>query len=262
MGLRAVCDGATSWPLNGLPMKHGPVPVASGVTWSRLRTASLYGGDQTLNLIELDPTAVELHPENHGGCDEVEDVGASIGAFAGVNGGFYSSCTTTDLFRSDGVTDTTSSTTGYEQRAAGWNAYGSLDLSWIAASTDWTTYDNAMAGYPSLVESSVALAEVYDGQEVWSSTDWSDNPRTALGVASDGTVMLLTVDGRTVGRWHPTQEFGQSHAPRVRWMPSIGWGRIDDHVERLLAQWGGLPIRQWRRGPRWVPSCRHGIYLR
>ena len=54
-----------------------------------------------------------------------------------------------------------------------------------------------MAGYPSLVEGSVALAEVYDGQEVWSGTDWSDHPRTALGVATDGTVMLLTVDGRT-----------------------------------------------------------------
>jgi hypothetical protein len=173
------------------------VPVADGVTWSRLRTASLYGGDQTLNLIELDPGRVELQPEDHGGCDAVEDVGPSIGAFAGVNGGFYSSCTTTDLLRADGVTHQTSTTTGYEQRAAGWNAYGSLDLRWIGYATDWTSYDNAMAGYPSLVEGSVALAEVYDGQEVWSGTDWSDHPRTALGVATDGTVMLLTVDGRT-----------------------------------------------------------------
>ena len=174
------------------------VPVTEHVTWSRLRTASLDGGgDQTLNLLSVDPSGVELQPATHGGCDEVHDVGPGLGAFAGVNGGFYSSCTPTDLLRADGATETTSTTTGYEQRAAGWEAYGTLGWSWVETGADWTTYSNAMAGYPSLVEGSVALAEVYDGQEVWSSTDWSDNPRTALGSTSDGTVLLLTVDGRT-----------------------------------------------------------------
>ncbi|MEE2751680.1 MAG: phosphodiester glycosidase family protein, partial [Myxococcota bacterium] len=173
------------------------VPLATGVTWSRYRTASLHGGDQTLNLIELDPGQTNLLPRNHGGCATVESVGPSIGAYAGINGGFYSTCTPTDLLRANGTTHTLSSTTGYEQRAAGWNSYGAVNLQWVDTATDWTAYDHAMAGYPSLVENSVATAEVYDGQQVWSSTDWSNNPHTALGVAADGTVMLLTADGRT-----------------------------------------------------------------
>ena len=62
---------------------------------------------------------------------------------------------------------------------------------------DWTTPQHAIGGYPSLVENGTITNEVYPGQTVWSSTDWNNNPRTAIGSTSNGEFLLVTLDGRT-----------------------------------------------------------------
>ena len=124
-------------------------------------------------------------------------VADDIGAIAGVNGGFYSSCSTLDLLKSDGVLHSTNTMTGFEQRSVGWNSLGDIAFDWIGYGVDWSGKANAMGGFPSLVTDGVGAAEARPGESVYSSGDWSRNPRTAVGVGSDGQLMLVTVDGRT-----------------------------------------------------------------
>ena len=56
---------------------------------------------------------------------------------------------------------------------------------------------NAIGGYPSLVDGGQALAAVKPGEQVWSATDWAQNPRTIVGVDASGTIVMATFDGRT-----------------------------------------------------------------
>ena len=70
--------------------------------------------------------------------------------------------------------------------------------------------DNAVGGYPSLLSAGPPVAEIYPGQEVWSSTDWSNHPRTGLGLNASGTLYMVTADGRTaMGDGMTTTAFGQ-----------------------------------------------------
>ena len=143
------------------------------------------------------------------------------------NGGFYSSCTTTDLFRSDGVTDTTSSTTGYEQRAASlmpmarWTCLGlrhqrigpPMTMPWQATPTWW----RAVWRWPR----STTVRSLVFHRLVGQSPD-----RFGCGIGWNGPV----ADGRWSDECRDgitTPEFGQSHV-RIwaRWMPSI-WTEAD-----------------------------------
>jgi len=175
------------------------VPVDEGITWSRLRSSDLAGGDQTINLIEVDEGyGWDIHPADHGGCSTVGSKAETLGAVAGINGGFFSgSCATLDLLKSDGMLYSTNAMTGFEQRSIGWNALPDLAFAWIDTGVDWGAKNNAMGGFPSLVTDGVGAAEARPGDPVYSAGDWSRNPRTAVGVGSDGQLMMVTVDGRT-----------------------------------------------------------------
>ena len=41
------------------------------------------------------------------------------------------------------------------------------------------------------------MAEVYQGEQVFSAADWQSNPRTVMGVDGQGHIVLATFDGRT-----------------------------------------------------------------
>jgi len=176
------------------------VPVDNGITWSRLRSTDLMGGDQTVNLIEVDPGyGWDVQPADHGGCSTVAAKASTLGAVAGINGGFYSpsTCGTLDLLKADGTLYSTNTMTGFEQRSIGWNSMSDIAFDWIDTGVDWTSKSNAMGGFPSLVTDGTAAAEARPGIPVYSAGDWSFNPRTAVGVGTDGQIMMVTVDGRT-----------------------------------------------------------------
>ena len=101
-----------------------------------------------------------------------------------------------DLLKSDGVLHSTNNLNGFEQRLGVEHA-ADLQLAWIDSGQDWSSVGNAMGGYPSLVSSGNAFAEVYPGEQVYSSTDWSAHPRTAVGKTASNELILVTVDGRT-----------------------------------------------------------------
>ena len=175
------------------------IPLTNGLSWERKRDTALAGGDQTVNVLRMDLSAgFDLQPQSHSGCKTVPSVLQNIGAHAGINGGFFGSgCSLLDLFKSDGNLISTNGLHDYQQRSLGWSAPNSATMKWVDRGVDWGGVSNAMGGYPSLVEGGTARAEIYPGEQVWSSTDWSKHPRTAVGLNNSGELLMVTVDGRT-----------------------------------------------------------------
>jgi hypothetical protein len=174
------------------------VPIDQGITWSRLRLV-LPEGDQTINKVRVDMShGWDVQPEEHPGCKTVAATQKNLGALVGVNGTFYSgNCSSLGLLRADGVTYTTNTMTGYEQRTIGWNATQTPSLSWLNPNQDWTEVTDAIGGYPSLVTDGVGIAEAVPGSQVWSEVDWQKHPRTLAAIDAEGHLVLMTLDGRT-----------------------------------------------------------------
>ena len=79
---------------------------------------------------------------------------------------------------------------------------------WIDQNVDWSNVDNARR-ISEFGEWWYSIRGGYSINQVWSATDWSKHPRTAVGV--DGMVItMVTVDGRTSrGDGMTTPELGQ-----------------------------------------------------
>jgi len=172
------------------------VEVQPGVTWSRMRSPDLQDGDQTVNVLRVDPAAdVDVQPHMHGGCRTVPDVAFDLGAFAAVNAGFFASgCAPLDLIKADGTLYAANTCTGGAQRSLGWNEGGDRRFEWIDYGADWPEVDNAVGAHPSLVTGSSVAVDPYDGGSTFYT---SRHPRTAMGLTTEGALVLVTVDGRT-----------------------------------------------------------------
>jgi len=172
------------------------VEVRPGVTWSRLRSPDLQGGDQTVNVLRIDPgSGIDIQPHMHGGCRTVPDVAAELGAFAAVNAGFFASgCAPLDMIKADGTLYATNTCTGSAQRTLGWNGGGDLRFEWVGSGADWPDVANAVGAHPSLVTDGAVAVDPYDaGNSFYTSR----HPRSAMGLTIAGELLLLTVDGRT-----------------------------------------------------------------
>ncbi len=171
------------------------VTVAEGITWSRLRSADLQGGDQTINVLRIDPEAGwDLQPASHGGCRTVADVAGEIGALAGINAGFFDgSCASLDFLKADGTLLAVNAVTGAAQRTLGWTAGSPLQLAWIDAGADWPEVSDGVGGYPNLVTGGTVDVDPAGDSSFFTSR----HPRTAMGLTAAGELLLVTADGRT-----------------------------------------------------------------
>lgn len=193
------------------------VSVAEDLVWRTLRTNE--DGGQTLQVVEVDlKGARQAAPALHPGCQTVPDRADGLGALAGINGGFFgmSDCASLDFLKAGGTVLSTNRLNGLPQRAVGWSADGSLLHTWVDTGADWSAVTDGISGFPSLVTAGVAAAEAEPGEPVYSSTDWSQHPRSALGITADDTLLLATVAGRS--------EAGQGlTTPRLaEWMRDLG----------------------------------------
>ncbi len=172
------------------------VEVLPGLTWSRLRSPDLADGDQTVNVLRLDASAaVDVQPHLHGGCLSVPEAAGDLGAWAAVNAGFFASgCAALDMVKADGVLHATNTCTGSAQRTLGWTHLDQAGFAWVDYSADWPEVANAVGGHPGLVTAGAVDVDPYDGS---SSFYTSRHPRSAMGLAADGDLLLVTVDGRT-----------------------------------------------------------------
>lgn len=172
--------------------------VAPGVLWRKKVYADLFGGHQTVNVLEVETTdpAVRVKPwTGSGACAATSAKGKGFGAVAALNGGFFNTetCESLDLVKIDGVV------ASYNHLLGSTQAQPTLGLSPAEVATiapwpanhDWPEMPNALGGYPNLVTDGVV--------DVWPPADAiaGRNPRTAMGVQADGTLLLVTVDGRT-----------------------------------------------------------------
>jgi len=165
------------------------VEIERGVTWSRIAVSELYGSNQSINMIEIEPDAysdIIRRPYYHGGCQIVSDAAEVIGAFAGTNAGFYEvpDCSPIDMIKYDGIVYSFNSVV---QNTMGWDHGQAPEFLWLDPDDPWLDKDNALGGHYTLVENNEILVVPEGGVA----------PRTAVGIRADGTTVIVTFDGRT-----------------------------------------------------------------
>lgn len=174
--------------------------LGEGVLWRQKTYTSLYGGKQTVNVLEIDlknPNVVIKPIEPSSGCATTSSLGSGGKALAAVNGGFFDgSCNSLSMIKISGTVSATNpsykparATLGIDM--AGRNAY----VDWMPYNNSWSAVDHAIGGGPNLVSS--GSSDVTLDEEGFDSSYAAKNPRTAAGVTSSGKVLLVTVDGRT-----------------------------------------------------------------
>ena len=172
------------------------VEVEPGVTWSRLRSPDLHGGDQTISVLRVAAAApTDIQPHDHDGCLSVPAAAADLDAFAAINAGFFASgCAPLDLIKADGVLYAANTCTGSAQRTLGWTPGHPRQFAWVDSGADWPEVSDAVGSHPSLVTG--GQVEV-DPNDPSNSFYTSRHPRSAMGLTAEGDLLLVTVDGRT-----------------------------------------------------------------
>lgn len=167
------------------------VAVAEGVTWRHFQQD---GDDpQRVDAVLLDPSALDIAPVRHDGCETVPDVAAQVGARVGINAAFFDeSCGPRSFLRVDGET-LFRPDLGDRQRAALWDASATPTFRWIDAGADDTSATHGVGSYPSLRASGAAALDP-DGD---SSFFTARHPRTGIGTLADGRFAWVVVDGRS-----------------------------------------------------------------
>ena len=69
-------------------------------------------------------------------------------------------------------------------------------FAWIFPGQDYSEVANAIGGFPPSWKP-VLRSPQSPGEQVWSTVDWSPNPRSAMGFKDGHTMLFWTVDGRT-----------------------------------------------------------------
>ncbi len=164
---------------------------ASGITWRR-RTATIEGSTQSWNVLAVDPTLRTLRPRALS-CTDIPQALDETEAFAAISGGFYDTgCASLSLLRAAGTTLNTNRV-GDRSRALVWNDGGAPTWTWVEPDADYTTHENAIGGWPSLVKAGAVELDPPTGPAAWDER----RARTAVGIDAEGRVMLVTVDGGT-----------------------------------------------------------------
>ena len=172
-------------------------PLRDGMVLRRF-LGDFNDAQRLVHTVLMDNTG-DVETLRHNGCETVSNALLREGAFVGLNANFFTAsqnCAPTDFLKDNGVTITRNETTSFEQRTFGWSSNGNLSVRWLPYNSDWSEVFQGVGGYPSLVINEEVAVEVYEGEPVYSSTDWSDQPRSALGKTQDGRLILAVADGR------------------------------------------------------------------
>ena len=170
--------------------------VAQGVRWRSKLYPELFGGVQTVNVLEVDleRDGVEVRPVDGEGCERTSSMGRRVGAVGGVNGGFFASgCASVSLLKIDGQL---LATNAVGRASIGLDASGQAAIQQVVAGADWPDVVHALGGGPNLV-SPGAGEPLVDVTDEGFGFEAQRHPRTALGVTGDGRLLMVTLDGRT-----------------------------------------------------------------
>lgn len=182
--------------------------VGDGV-WLRQRWIErLFAGPQSLTVLEIPPaSACTFDVEAPGALTRTSAMATQRGALAALNGGFYNTKNgdPVGLLRLDGAL-ANPATAG--QGSLGVDARGHLHLAAREAG-DWAAMHEALGAGPMLLRDGQVLDHGDKQRNV-------RHPRSALGVKADGTVLWLTLDGRT------DKAAGTSHEETAQILQALG----------------------------------------
>ncbi|MEQ8821088.1 MAG: phosphodiester glycosidase family protein [Sumerlaeia bacterium] len=174
--------------------------VAPGVVWKNKVYPSLFGGKQTVNVLEVDLThpQVKVQPlKTSSGCATTSAISNGYGAIASVNGGFFGGCSSVSMIKINNTVHATNP--GYKPARAtvGINQGGdSASIARISSTDSWSAVNDALGAGPNLVTN--GSLDVSWSAEGFDASYTYRNPRTAVGLKNNGqTMVMVTVDGRT-----------------------------------------------------------------
>jgi Phosphodiester glycosidase len=174
--------------------------VAAGVTWRTRTFTALFGRKQSINVLDVDlrQPGVSVRPLPHPGTTGVvtSRLGRDAGAAAAVNGGYFTSTyDPAGLLTVSGQTLATNPTTRPPRSAVGFDAQGQVMFQQVPGGQPWPGVEHAMGAGPNLV--TAGQVDMTLAAEGMSTGLNRRHPRTAVGARADGTLVLVTVDGRT-----------------------------------------------------------------
>jgi hypothetical protein len=189
-----------------------------GVVWRAKRYANYAGGPQVVHELLVDPTnpAVRIEARRAAGCQTIGAMADTLGAVAAINGGYFASgCAPVSLLKHEG---TLLGTNAVARSAFGLSSQGDPMIALVAVGADWPAAAEAHGGGPRLVLDGAALTSNadYAAEGITQSGFIAANPRTFAGIATDGRVAFVGVDGR-----RPTAA-GMSLPSLATWSVALG----------------------------------------
>jgi len=174
--------------------------LAPGIKWRNKIYTSLYGGKQTVNVIEIDlnnPQVLVKPIRSTSGCARTSVMANSLGAVGAINGGYFDgSCNSLSMVKIDDTVYSTNpgfrparSTIGIDQ------TNGSYFIQRIASTDPWSAVDDALGAGPNLVTN--GSADITRAAEGFDPSFENRNPRSAVGITGSNQLLMVTVDGRT-----------------------------------------------------------------
>jgi Phosphodiester glycosidase len=164
--------------------------VGDGVWLRQLWLPHLFDGPQHLTVLEVAPASgARFDVIAPGARRRTSAIGAEAGSLAAINGGFFAIESTgapTGLLRIDGLLQVAAKP---GQGSLGIVADGRLVLTARPAG-DWPEVEDALGAGPMLLHEGAVVDHGARQRRL-------RHPRSAIGTRADGTVLWLTVDGRT-----------------------------------------------------------------
>ncbi len=174
--------------------------VAQGVLWRQEIHRGLFGGPQSVNLLEIDLTHPEVVVEprlSEGGCERISHMAERVEAVAAVNAGFFDgSCAPVGLVRIDDRFLASNPSTRPPRAALGLGDEALALVEHVAPGDPFDEVHHALGGLPMLVRDGVADV-TWRQESAGPSFTNSRHPRTAACVTSDDYLLFVTFDGRT-----------------------------------------------------------------
>jgi hypothetical protein len=224
-------------------------PLARGVTlWTR-RYASLNGAVEfaSLLLVDLADPDVVVKPIVPDRCTITSAMARAAGAVAAVNGGPFTPdpCAPAALLRLDGQT---LAENPVARGALGFDGAGRAHIELVAPGDAWPGIAQAVGGVPRLVVD--GGVDVRAQEEGWPRpVDFERDARTAAGIRADGTLLLATVDARTIA------SEGMTLRELAQWMAGVG------AVQALNLE-GGEFTSFWAQGEPWGGVVNYPVFGR
>ena len=173
--------------------------VGEGVAWVEHIYTDLYGGAQTVNILDIDleHEAVDLAPVHRDTCVTLPAMGEDEGALAGINTSFFNmeTCVPVCLVRIDNEVYSYNPSSTPPRIALGLNP-GEAIFRTAASGDGFDEAVHAMGAIPRLMTDGEITVN-WEEESAGYSFSHDKHPRTATCVTHDNHLLLLTFDGRT-----------------------------------------------------------------